>query len=310
MNLRGTLYILIFLFFISVAGVYQGHLTQNISPLVFLFYVSLTSILFFSAISLSKKSSDFFNRCVLHRRTILLLNVTNFFVWGCYVYGLKYLEPAIAVMIANAIGPLSVVLFSKYLRPQSKIYLSEKIAGSGMMISLLFIIFSTLSGKSAVSGQDITSLAIGIFVVLVMGIGQVLFSFFSKSLHESRFTATEISAIRFPLTAIIAFVFLDKQEAWHLLSSLPDMLNVLLICIFGTLIPIFFFQKGIKLVEPIFLSILMLIEPVIMFAGQVFDPRLHVSLFSYIGVFFICVFSLVSVVGRFLESQKTLNQSG
>lgn len=304
MNLKGTFYVFIFLFFISVVGVYQGNISQTISPMVFLFFVALTSMSFFSIISLSQSRSVFFQKCIQHRRNIIWLNITNFIIWYCYVYGLKYLEPAIAVMIANAIGPIFVIILSKYLRPESQIFSSEKFASIGMILSLLFIIYSTLSGKSAIESTNLNSLLIGISVVLFMGIGQVLFSLFSKKLHDSDFSTVEISALRFPLTAVIAFFLLDKQETMHLLLSFENIESILIVCIFGSLIPIYFYQKGIKLVEPIFLSILMLIEPIIMFIGQLFDPRLHISIASYLGVFLICFFSLISVLGRFIQSKR------
>jgi len=319
MNLKGAVYIFGFVLLVAVGGVYQGHLTQTISPLVFIFFASSMAMLTFAIICYLNNGYSFIRKASNHKINLFFLNIANFMVWFFYMYSLKYIEPAIAVTIANASGPLLIVLFSKYLRPNSRIFSLEIMAAFGIFLSLAFILYHIICGESALKYIDSYDMWLGIVSAFLTGIGQVIFSIYSKKLGENVFSPgddksspakhsflpSEILAWRFPLIVVVSFFLLDKSQLVTLFSNANMSLNIFALAIFGMIIPTFFFQKGLKLTEPIFVAILIISEPVIMFIAQIFDPRLKISLYSYVGVAFISLFSIMSILGRYHQSKQT-----
>ncbi len=147
---------------------------------------------------------------------------------------------------------------------------------------------------------------LGIILCIFTGIGQVLFSIYSKKLSEDNFEPSEILALRFPLAIIISSFLINSDMLNQLTSSASLMTSVVMLCLFGMVLPIYFYQKSIKLVEPFYISILYMIEPILMFVAQIFDPRLTISFYSYIGVGLICAFSVLSIFGRYHGSKKQI----
>jgi drug/metabolite transporter (DMT)-like permease len=222
------------------------------------------------------------------------------------MFAIKYLEPAVAVIIGNASGPILVVIISKILRPNFRIFRIEKIASIGIFLSLLFIIYSTLIGKSAVNSINADNVFWGVVLCIFTGLGQVLFSIYSKKLNEEHFEPSEILALRFPLAIVVSSIFINSDMLHQLTSSLSLVASVIILCLFGMVLPIYFYQKSIKLIEPFYISILYMIEPILMFLAQVFDPRLSISFHSYIGVGLICAFSVLSILGRYHGNKMLL----
>ncbi|MES2614973.1 MAG: EamA family transporter, partial [Bdellovibrionota bacterium] len=128
MNIIGTIYFLSFIFIISISGVYQAHISQTLSPIVFLFFSSLFCFIVFSLTCYFKNGGQFIKKALAHKKNIFWINFANFSVWFCYMFAIKYLEPAVAVIIGNASGPILVIIISKILRPHYKIFRIEKIA--------------------------------------------------------------------------------------------------------------------------------------------------------------------------------------
>lgn len=301
MSIAGTFYIVLFIAMVGFSGVFQGHITQDVTPMLFLFYSSLVPFLFFSLLTIAPHPKAFWAKCKGNAVAIAALNVSSLAVWGAYMYALKYLEPAICVIIANAVGPVLMILFSYYLRPQSRTHILEKMASVGIFLGLCFTVAASLAGKSALTILNTNHILLGIVLAAITGVGQVFFGIYSKKLSESGFTPGEIMALRFQLGVIVAFVLIDHPTLISIFQNCWLFLSVMSIAVLGIMLPTFFLQKGIRLTEPIYLSVLMLIEPLFMFVGQWFDPRLTISWFSYFGVGSIFLFSCLALVGRYKE---------
>lgn len=304
MNLLGTIYFLLFIILVALGGVGQAHMSQKFSPIAFLMVSSFQALVVFVFMSYKQSGLAFYYKAKNQKKNILLLNIANLFGWGCYMYAIKYLEPAIGVIIANASGPILVIVLSKILNAKHSIYRAEKIAAIGISLSLAFVIFSSLLGKSALVNAKPTHLILGIFLAFLAGIAQVLFSLFSKTLNENNFLPIEILVWRFPLIFIVCFFLIDLQTIQFLIHSFSSLFWVLFLSFFGLVIPIYFYQKAVKLIDPIYIAVLYILEPVIMFIGQLFDPRLKASFYSYLGVGFIVFFSLISIAGRYYSLKK------
>ena len=304
MNIKGTIYFFLFIIFIAFSGVYQGHLSQTINPIIFLFFSSSFAFLVFSISCFKQNRFEYIKKALHHKKLLILLNMANVLVWFCYMFAIKYLEPAIGVIIANASGPILVIITSKILRPHIQIFRIEKIAALGISLSLIFIIYNTLIGKSAINIKDNTNILWGLILAIGAGVGQVLFNIFSKKLSENKFSPSEILAGRFFLVLILSFILMDKNIFHQIIYNSSLTVNILFLSLFGMIIPVYFYQKGVKLIEPIYIAVLYILEPVIMFIGQVFDPRLKISLFSYAGVGLICLFSILSIIGRYYGTKK------
>jgi drug/metabolite transporter (DMT)-like permease len=298
LNIKGTLYFFLFILLVSLSGVYQAHLSQHISPLVFIFFYSTCTFLFFFPICLFQGGIPFLSKLLPQKKNILFLNIANIMVWGCYTYSLKYLEPAIAVIIGNASGPILVIFVSKWLRPHVPIYRPELISAIGISFALIFIVYTNLLGESALINSQPKEILIGLSLCFITGLGQVLTSIYAKKLNEVNFTPNEVLSIRFPLLFLLSILFINKNILAPVFSF-SVFFTIIGITFLGIIIPLYFYQKSVKLIEPIYISILYIIEPVLMFIAQLFDPRLKISLVSYASVAMICLFSAISIYGRY-----------
>ncbi len=303
MNLKGTVYFLLFILIMALSGVYQAKLSQSINPVCFLLVSSFISMTIFSFLNFRQNKLEFIYKALKEPSKVLWLNISSLVAWFCYIYAIKFLEPAIAVIIANASGPILVIIFSRFLQPGNIFYRIEKFAAIGIIVSLIFIVSMTLHGKSAISSSNHTKLILGIILAFLGGIGQVIFSLFSSKLTNSKFLPNEILVWTFPLIFLISCFSIDKETIYQLLNSSHLLFSVFILALSGLVIPTYFYQKAVPLIEPISISVLYILEPVIIFLGQIFDPRLQISYYSYFGVFMIVSFSTMSVLGRYYKNK-------
>lgn len=301
MSITGTFYIVFGLAMMGTFGVFQAHVMEHISPEIFVFYSFLISFLIFSLFNLVPHPKKIWNKCKGNWPALVLLNLSSLLAWGAYMFALKYLEPAICVIFGSAIGPLLMIIFLYYLRPQSRIHVLEKVASLGILFGLCFVVIASLLGKSALVAFNAQTMALGFALATINGVGQVLFGIYSKKISDKNFSPAEIMTLRFPLCVLIVFMMTKNSELMSIFQSKVTFLSVMGVSIFGVMLPAFILQKGIRLIEPIYLSILMLIEPIFIFIAQWFDPRLRVSWFSYFGVCIIFLFCCLSVVGRYKQ---------
>lgn len=119
-QILGLLCTILFVLLSAIQAVYAGNKIQSLHPMAFCFFIFLF-IVIICFIALLIKGEFKLNIIKKDFRIFLILNFATTGSWMGFFVAVKYIEPAIAVIIIGAIGPALVSLFSSRIRPESKI---------------------------------------------------------------------------------------------------------------------------------------------------------------------------------------------
>ena len=275
--------------------VYIANIVQKIDPFFLVFLYFLITIIFFNILQL-RFFKDYVCQIKSDYKDVVLLNILTLLIWSSFFVSLKYIEPAVVATIDSALGPVIMLVLARYLRPQSKVLFTEIISSVGIFISLVVLTFFSLTGRSAIGSTFLNEkIWIGIFAAFVCGIAIVVNSLVSKRLHDRGWTAHSVMSVRFFLLVLCAFIISHDRLS---ILSLKDFVVVLLIVFCGTIIPLYLLQVGIKLSEPITLSLLLSTGPIFTLLLQIFDPRLNNSVYTSISIFAVIFLVVISILSR------------
>ncbi len=233
-------------------------------------------------------------------RDIFLLNFSTTLAWVGYFLGLKELEPAIVSAITLGFGPLITGFLLKVYRPRSEITGLEKVAGMGILFSMFYLAIVSLTGQSAVTHIPQMNLVWGILFSFVGAMGIAGNTVFSKRISDAGFTATQIMSVRFfLLLAVCGIAVTLRRPDITTALSIPGLIAA--IAIFGTIVPLYLLQRGIGLSEPMVVSLILPLGPVIVTLFQQADPRLTFSVFSLLGVILVTLFSALGTLNKYVK---------
>lgn len=289
----GALFVLAFLLMANANAVLSGWLLQTLHPFTLLFWSFLaTSVFFLLRLRLSQ-NSDATRISRDSIRPLLLLNIASSLSWIGYYYALRYIEPAIVSALMGGIGPLFVVLSGLVLlRTMS---LRQVATSAGIIIGAVVLAWASVSEQSAVQNVSQTHIFVGLAAAIIGGFGQVLTTLSTKQLAHKNWDASQLMAHRFYLL-IVASGFAAFNGPGLTVETIPDLFGLLVVGIFGVLVPLWLLQKGIIHSSPFTVSVLLALGPLMTLCFQGFDSRLSLSLWSAIG----CVIIVVSTVNNFL----------
>ncbi|WP_350306514.1 hypothetical protein [Photorhabdus viridis] len=80
------------------------------------------------------------------------------------------------------------------------------------------------------------------------------------------------------------------------------------IAILGNVVPLFMLQKGIALISPVKVSYILLLTPLFVFAFQIFDSRLALSIYSLIAIISVVVISFIGLKIEKKQEEKMKQQ--
>ncbi|ERS84669.1 hypothetical protein Q672_19285 [Marinobacter sp. EVN1] len=289
----GALFVLAFLLMANANAVLSGWLLQTLHPFTLLFWSFLATSVFFLLrlrITQSSKATRISRDSI---RPLLLLNIASSLSWIGYFYALRYIEPAIVSALMGGIGPLFVVLSGLVLlRAMS---LRQVITSTGIIIGAIVLAWASVSEQSAVQNVSQTHIVVGLAAALIGGFGQVLTTLSTKRLADQNWDASQLMAHRFYLLIAVSG-FAAFNGPGLTVQTIPDLFGLLLVGIFGVLVPLWLLQKGIIHSSSFTVSVLLALGPLMTLCFQGFDSRLTTSLWSAIG----CVIIVVSTVNNFL----------
>lgn len=288
-----ALFVLAFLLMANANAVLSGWLIQTLHPFILLFWSFLaTSMFFLLRLRLSQKS-DATRISKDSIRPLLLLNIASSLSWIGYYYALRYIEPAIVSALMGGIGPLFVVLSGLVLlRTMS---LRQVVTSAGIVIGAVVLAWASVSEQSAVQNVSQTHIFVGLAAAIIGGFGQVLTTLSTKRLADKNWDASQLMAHRFYLLIAVSG-FAAFNGPGLTVETIPDLFGLLVVGIFGVLVPLWLLQKGIIHSSPFTVSVLLALGPLMTLCFQGFDSRLSLSLWSVIG----CVTIVVSTVNNFL----------
>lgn len=137
---------------------------------------------------------------------------------------------------------------------------NQIIVSLGIFISMVLMIFITLSGKTATSNIEYNYLLWGVLASLVCGISMALTTIVSKKLYTLGISAKKVMKFRFLLLITISAFLAGKDNIFHVISNYLYIL--ILVSTLGSVIPLFILQLSIEKLEPITISMLLVLAPI------------------------------------------------
>lgn len=303
-QIRGLLCTIIFVLLSATQAVYAGNITQSLKPITFCFF-SFLFVVLVCFISLLVRNKFKLNVIRENFRILIILNFATAGAWLGFFVAVKYIEPAIAVIIIGAIGPAIVSLFSSRIRPGSEVLVSEKISALGLMGVFFYIIYLIFSNKSAVHDLNQFDRIIGIIASLICSLSMSFLSIYAKKLYDKKVSVLQSISFRFFILLIISFLCMTSKD-YGIVFHPNLILSILIFALFACLLPIYLGQIGVTLLEPITVSFLMALEPVFAFIIQLFDKRLQFSHYSLIAIILTFILIILAIMSRIKCIKKNM----
>jgi len=290
----GIMYVVSFVIMANANAVLSGRLLQSLHPFTFLFWAfSITSITFLLRLKFYE-SSGFTKVRPTDLWALLVLNVASTLSWIGYFVALRYLEPAVVTATVCGFGPISIILLEKIVRKQdlpSHCY----VAAIGAFTGTAILIWASASGLSGIRIEDSKGVLVGLLAALVGGASQSMTVISIKQLGDRGWNAERIMAHRFHLLIITAAILAFTGPGIFQIS-IVQVKYLSMAAVFGVMIPILLLQRGIIILEPFIVSVLLSIGPVITYILQGFDARISWSIPSAVGCCVVVVFTIYGTI--------------
>lgn len=293
-----------FLYVLLSAGqsVYAGSMTQQFSPFALSFFCfGIVSVMTLSMSLITKKLSLQILR--ENAMNYVMVNITTAVLWMGFLISVKYIEPALAVIIFGVVGPAMIALVTPWIRPQSVILVSEKYSSLVYLMIFAAIIVAVFDHKTAMPSHSLLYSLIGIVCAVLASLGTASLSIYAKKLFDKNLTVMQVLPFRFFILMLIVAPWLTPHD-WQQMANHHSQLVVLIFALVGCLLPMYIGQLSMTLIEPITFSFIAATESLFALALQFFDKRLHVSMYSTSLVILTSVISIYVVIAR-LRHEKS-----
>ncbi|NUU66426.1 EamA/RhaT family transporter [Enterobacteriaceae bacterium BIT-l23] len=304
----GVFFGVLFCMISAAFDVYVANITQKLNPAVFIVYCFILSSVVFIVISSRKKGTwNYFLKAKVSFRHLILVNVSVLLNWGGLILSLKYLEPAVVGIVSVACGPALTLVISRYVikGTSSPTRIEEGIAWI-VLVGVIIMLVNSYLGKSGITSTTNNERFIGIVCVVVSAIGTVLYTFISKKLSKNSWKPYEILGFRNILMLIIALVYVVTCKLSFSLS-IEMFFIVLALSVIGHIFPVFLIQSSISNLDPMHVSLMLLLLPVFTLLFQFIDSRIQVSYESISAVIFITVLLVVLGINK-LQNKNGLRK--
>ncbi|WFO12793.1 EamA family transporter [Edwardsiella ictaluri] len=217
---------------------------------------------------------------------------------------MKYLEPAVVGIASVACGPALTLIISRYIiKDTSHPTKYEGYAAWVILTSVVVMLVNSYVGKSGVTDTTTTERIIGISCVVLSAIGTVLYTFFSKRLSTGDWKTYEILGVRNILMLLVTLFYMFSYEISFLLNK-EMLLIILSLSIIGHILPVFLIQSSIATLDPIHVSLILLLLPIFTLLFQFFDPRIHISSETFITVIMITFLLIILSIVKLQKIDK------
>jgi drug/metabolite transporter (DMT)-like permease len=269
-----------FVLFAAVRDVHFAAALQSHSPLhVAVITFTLGSVVFLSALAIRRQGLGVLRPWL---REVIAINVTSAVAWICFLYALRFLEPALVQTLWAGSGPLAVIGFEAAglrLAAPTAIARVERFVQAGIFLSLALVVLVVAAGLSA--PQPRGAPMVGVLLALVSGVSITINVLLCKRLNEHGVGPATILAVRFPGIAILAALLAAGTgdtglEAW----STEALLMVAGAALLLIVAPMFVNQISIALAAPITIRVVTALGPVLVFLLELAEGRLGVSGYS------------------------------
>lgn len=284
-----------------------GNVFQSISFLVVACLAFSASTLVFTAVAAVRDASSL--KCLLSsKRDFVALNATNAAAWLSFLFGLRYLEPAVVAALYNGVGPLAVLSLQAigWTAAAGRVSPGERACYAGSAISLAALVGVVLSNRS---GLPVTAIAIQGSALAVAVFGGVMITMshvYARSFNDKGVSSDAALGTRFLLT-LGGAALLELAFGAPATRPRPEEIPYLTAMAFAlVVVPGFMLQLGIARASPLAVNVFRALGPVFVFAVQQLDGRLRFSgaTLACIVAFCICAIA-ASLLRAWSEAQHS-----
>ena len=228
-------------------------------------------------------------------RDVAALNVTTALTWISLLYALKFLEPAVVNAVSLAIGPAVTVMAGPLLRRGTRALPAEAGVAAAVLVTIAVLSWGSADGLTSVGHVGLGPGAAGLAATLLSGLGSAGTFIYAKRLSEAEVRPAAVLSSRFYLTAAVSWVIAAATGLPRLGGSL---LPGAVVAVVGVAAPAYLLQLGVRYAEPITVSLIDNLAPVLTYLLQLLDGRLRPSGFSLSGIVTVTVLITAGVIAR------------
>lgn len=298
-ELLGIIICAVFCFLSGAFDVFVGHMTQILNPMLLGFYCFLSTTLLFGLLKLSTDRHRLKQKVRAHFNSVILLNLSVVMTWAGLFYALKFLEPAVVGVLSVALGPALTIVIGLFIG-NIKATNSDKLISVLVLFVVLIMLVNSFLGHSGVTGKSVLERLLGISSILICAIGSVSYTLVSKSLSNKGWFSTELLAVRNILMILVSYSIIYTNHI-SLFVGHSFVAPIILLVVFGHLIPIYLFQKAVTMISALQISIVLLSLPVFTLLLQYFDARVSFSLPTLISTAIILILMSTSLTIKFYQ---------
>jgi drug/metabolite transporter (DMT)-like permease len=272
----------------AVVDVYTGRSEHALDPGVVAAVAFTVTVLIFAVPAKTKSPKP-------QPRDIAALNVTTALTWIALLYALKFLEPAVVNAVSLAVGPAITVLAGPLLRRGSAVLSAEAGVAAAVLAMIAVLCWGSAAGLTSVGHIGLGRGLAGLAMTLASGLGSAGTFIYAKRLSEAGVSPATVLSSRFWLTAAASWVI---AAASHLPRLGASLLPGLVVAVVGVAVPAYLLQLGVRYTEPITVSLLDNLAPILTYLLQLLNGRLRPSAFSLSGILVITCLIGAGVTAR------------
>ncbi len=239
--------------------------------------------------------SDQVSRLCRYWKPLALISLATAVAWTCYFFALTHIEPAIANTLFSGAGPFVIIMASFFSRSEKQIYKQgrlEQFCYAGLFVTLLAIILVAVSGKSGLGMITPRGALLGALSAIASGSLMSLSLLISRRLNDAGVTANAVMAVRFSLGVLMAaaMITIQQQPSGINLDSATVIVTIAAICLI--VLPGYALQSGVSKTAPLTVQVIVSLSPIMVFAAQLLDGRVHYASATLICLIFYAIFIL------------------
>lgn len=292
-TILGYTAILAFCLISAFSRVLSGDVLQTENLFLFSFCIFGLGMIFFILVNL-KNWPVLKPKVYANSKDVLWLNVTTLGSWLFLVYPLKYIEPAIVSTITLGLGPIVTFFLSYFIEPKKNHFLDGIIA-LVLFFCIGYLTYLSLFDPVSNLAVPLSKKLISLFSCVVVGVSVAINTMQTKKLAKKHMTSLDILMIRFFMLVLVAGIiafFTYKNSSFPNIAEIVFNRKNLLASLTMVIVPLYFFQIGVRKLEPLTIAMIIPLMPVFTFFFELFDKRLH----PIVAVFTVIVITLLVVV--------------
>ncbi|TQK51133.1 hypothetical protein FBY35_1525 [Streptomyces sp. SLBN-118] len=299
--LAGPLLVLGYCVINSTKSVFEGSLVQHLSPEFIAFNSFVIAQAFYFFTCRDKKALTSVVRRLL--TDVVALNISTAVCWIAVLYAFTVFEPAMANSVILGLVPSITILLGFKLRPGTKALPLELVAAAIMLAAMGYLVAMAWQGSSAIGNVPPGEIAFGLAACVLTATSLAGITYSTKRLSDGGMSVQQMMASRFVLLIASTFVILVARDSFGPYSP-GNVGAILAISTVGVIISLYLLQQGIVRTEPITVSMLFGTNLVITYVAQFFDPRLHQSQATLIGIAAVSAAMLLGTWARWRDGRN------